>query len=459
MSDLTQMTPSMLARLLLQFRERYQRLCELGLQLNMARGVPAAEQVALSNAMLSLPGEGDYMAEGGIDCRNYTGLQGLIEARRLFSGVVGVPAEQMIVGGNSSLAFMYDCIGYAWRHGMSDSERPWSKEEHVSFLCPVPGYDRHFRICEEYGIRLVSVPLLGNGPDMDIVRDLVAHDPSVKGMWCVPRYSNPTGAIYAGEIIESLASMPTAAPDFRLFWDDAYAIHHLTEERVQIANVVELCKRSGHPNRALVFASTSKVTFAGAGIALFGSSPDNVSWLQERMSIHTVGPDKLNQLRHVRFLKDEQGIRHLMDEHRKIMAPKFTQVQAIFERELGGCGIAQWSNPKGGYFISLDVLAGCATSVFRLAKGAGITLTTPGAPFPGGRDPNDSNIRIAPSSLTVDHVGMAAEVIALCVLLATTEALLDRPWARRDEPHSRIAARQASKSRIILSALTSCLPG
>jgi aspartate/methionine/tyrosine aminotransferase len=430
MSDLTQMTPNLLAPRLLQFQNRYRRLCALRPQLNMARGIPAAEQVALSNAMLSLPGEEDYLAEGGVDCRNYTGLQGLVEARRLFSGVVGVPAEQMIAGGNSSLAFMYDCIGYAWRHGMSDSERPWGKEDQVSFLCPVPGYDRHFRICEEYGIRLVPVPLFDHGPDMDIVRDLIARDPSVKGMWCVPRYSNPTGVVYAKEIIEALAAMPAAAPDFRLFWDDAYAVHHLTEEQVQIANVVELCSRHGHPNRALVFASTSKVTFAGAGIALFGSSPGNVSWLLERMSIHTVGPDKLNQLRHVRFLKDGQGIRRLMDGHRAILAPKFAQVQAIFERELGGRGIAQWSKPKGGYFISLEVLAGCATRVFQLAKEAGITLTTPGATFPGGRDPNDSILRIAPSSLAVDQVGTAAEAIALCVLLATTEALIGRAAAQ-----------------------------
>jgi DNA-binding transcriptional MocR family regulator len=401
-------------------------LCAQRLQLNMARGVPAPEQLALSNAMLSLPGEGDYLAEGGIDCRNYTGLQGLVEARRLFSGVVGVPPEQMIVAGNSSLAFMYDCIGYAWRHGMSDSERPWGKEQLLSFLCPVPGYDRHFRICEEYGIRLIPVPLLNNGPDMDIVRDYVACDPSVKGMWCVPRYSNPTGVIYADEIIEALASMPTAAPDFRLFWDDAYAVHHLTEEQVQIANVVELCARQGHPHRALVFASTSKVTFAGAGLALFGSSPGNISWMLERMTTHTVGPDKLNQLRHVRFLKDEQGIKRLMEQHRAIMAPKFAQIQAILGRELGGRGIAQWTEPKGGYFISLDVLAGCAKRVVQLAKEAGITLTNAGAPFPGGRDPNDSNIRIAPSSLTLDQVGTAAEAIALCILLATTEALLDR---------------------------------
>jgi len=418
------MVPTRLARLHQQYCERYEHLRSQRLHLSLARGIPAADQVALSNRMLSLPGEGDYMAEGGVDCRNYTGLQGIVEARRLFSGVVGVPPEQVIVAGNSSLAFMYDCIGYAWRHGMCDSERPWGKEDTVSFLCPVPGYDRHFRIAEEYGIKLIPVPLLDNGPDMVMVRNIAAHDRSVKGIWCVPKYSNPTGSVYAPDTIEALASMPTAATDFRLFWDNAYAVHHLTEEQVEIANIVQLCEQHGYPERALVFASTSKMTMAGSGVAVFGSSPRNVAWMLDRLNIHTVGPDKLNQLRHVRFLKDEAGIRGLMNQHRAIMAPKFSEVLSIFERELGGSGVAQWTKPKGGYFISLDVLPGCAKRVIDLAKDAGIALTAAGAPFPGGCDPNDSNIRIAPSFATLEQIKTAAEAITLCVLLSTTEAIL-----------------------------------
>ena len=424
MSDLTKSVPTRLAHLHQQYVERYEHLRSQRLQLSMARGIPAPDQVALSNRMLSLPGEGDYFAEGGVDCRNYTGLQGLAEARSLFAGVLGVPPEQVIVAGNSSLAFMYDCIGYAWRHGMCDSDRPWCKEDVVSFLCPVPGYDRHFRIAEEYGIKLIPVPLLEDGPDMTIVRNIVAHDRSVKGIWCVPKYSNPTGAIYASDIIEALASMPTAASDFRLFWDNAYAVHHLTEDQVEIANVVQLCGQHGHPDRALVFASTSKMTMAGSGVAVFGASPRNVAWMLDRLNTHTVGPDKVNQLRHVRFLKDEAGITRLMNQHRAILAPKFSEVLSIFESELGRSGVAQWTKPKGGYFISLDILPGCAKRVIELARDAGIVLTTAGAPFPGGRDPNDSNIRIAPSFATLEQIKPAAEAITLCVLLATTEALL-----------------------------------
>ncbi len=424
MRDLTEMSFGVLAPLHQHYAERYEFLRSQRLQINMARGIPAPDQVALSQRMLSLPGEDDYIAEGGIDCRNYTGLQGLAEARRLFAGLVDVPPEQVVAAGNSSLALMYDCIGYAWRHGMCDSEQPWSKESVVSFLCPVPGYDRHFRIAEEYGIKLIPVPMLADGPDMVLVRNIVERDRSVKGMWCVPKYSNPTGTIYSSGIIEQLAAMPAAAADFRLFWDNAYAVHHLTEENVEIANIVKLCEQHGKEDRALVFASTSKMTFAGSGVAVFGSSPRNVAWLLERLNIHTVGPDKLNQLRHVRFLKDEAGIRRLMNQHRAIMAPKFSEVLSTFEGELSQRGVAKWTSPKGGYFISLDVLPGSAKRVVELAKEAGIALTSAGAPFPGGHDPSDSNIRIAPSFETLPQIMKAAEAIAVCVLLATTEILL-----------------------------------
>ena len=426
MPDLTKLAPEQLARHYKHCRDRYEHLRSRHLQINMARGLPSPDQLALSDRMLSLPGHADYMAEDGVDCRNYTGLQGLIEARRLFAGMVGVPPEQVVLAGNSSLAFMYDCIGYAWRHGMCSSEMPWSKERCVSFLCPVPGYDRHFRMAEEYGINLIPVPMLEDGPDMAIVRDIVASDRSVKGMWCVPKYSNPTGTTYSSETIAALASMSAAAQDFRLFWDNAYAQHHLTDEEIEISNIVQLCEQYGYPDRALVFASTSKMTMAGSGVAIFGSSPSNVAWVLERLKVHTVGPDKLNQLRHVRFLKDDAGIRRLMNQHRAIMAPKFTEVLSVFERDLGQSGVAQWSKPKGGYFISLDVLPGCARRVIELAGEAGIALTAAGAPFPGGYDPNDTNIRIAPSYLTLAQITVAAQAITLCVLLSGSEALLDR---------------------------------
>jgi DNA-binding transcriptional MocR family regulator len=268
--------------------------------------------------------------------------------------------------------------------------------------------------------------MLEDGPDMTIVCDIVVSDRSVKGMWCVPKYSNPTGTTYSSETIAALASMPTAAKDFRLFWDNAYAQHHLTDEEIEISNIVQLCEQHGYPDRALVFASTSKMTMAGSGVAIFGSSPSNVAWVLERLKVHTVGPDKLNQLRHVRFLKDDAGIRRLMHQHRAIMAPKFAEVLSVFERDLGQSGVAQWSKPKGGYFISLDVLPGCARRVIELAREAGIALTAAGAPFPGGYDPNDTNIRIAPSYLTLAQITVAAHAITLCVLLSGSEALLDR---------------------------------
>lgn len=424
MFNLIQVTQEELSSLRGELINRFKLLCSEGLQLNMARGVPSPEQLELSSAMLNLPGANDYRAEDGTDCRNYGGIQGLAEARRLFAPLVGVLPDQVVIGGNSSLAMMYDCIGFAWRHGFCDSEKPWGKEESISFLCAVPGYDRHFQICEEFGINLIPVPMKENGPDMDLVRDIVAQDSSVRGMLCVPKYSNPTGTVYSPDVVEALAAMPTAAKDFKLFWDNAYAIHHLTSEKVEIENIVDLCQKHGHPERPLVYASTSKVTLAGAGMAIFGSSNRNVSWLLKRINVRTVGPDKTNQLRHVRFLKNEEGLARLMDKHREIMAPKFQAVIDEFNRELTGRGIAHWTEPLGGYFISLNVYPGCAKRVVELAKEAGVILTSAGAPFPQGFDPENTNIRIAPSSLSLNMVSKAAKIISLCVLLAATEALL-----------------------------------
>ncbi len=405
-------------------KERYQAFRKRGLTLNMARGKPSPEQLDLVNAMLALPFANDFLAADKTDCRNYGGLQGLPEARALFSPMLGVNADQIVAAGNSSLALMHDAVVYALIKGTCEGTAPWSKAGPIKFICPVPGYDRHFFICEEFGIDMVSVPLGPAGPDMDQVERLVADDPSIKGMWCVPKYSNPTGATYSNDAVERIAAMKTAAPDFRVFWDNAYAVHHLTKERVEIANILDACARHGHINRPFVFGSTSKITLAGSGLALFAASPANVKWLLARMDKRTIGPDKINQLRHVRFLKDQAGLAALMDKHRKILAPKFEKVIAVFTDILDGYGVAAWQQPKGGYFISLDAYPGCARRVVSLANEAGIVLTPAGATYPYGRDPQDRNIRIAPSYPSLSEIGQAAEGVALCVLLAATEALL-----------------------------------
>jgi aspartate/methionine/tyrosine aminotransferase len=424
MNELTHASRPALDTLHQQWARAHEALCAKPLKLSMARGVPSAEQVALSEGLLALPGPQDFLAEDGTDCRNYMGLQGLPEARRLFAFMLGVPPEQVVAGGNSSLSMMYDCVSHAWRAGVPGGSEPWhAVPSGVAFLCPVPGYDRHFAICEAFGIRLIPVPLHDDGPDMEAV---CAHvqDPSVRGMWCVPKYSNPTGAVYSDAVVEALASMPTAAPDFRLFWDNAYGLHHLGVEEVQIANIAERCAAHGHANRPLVFASTSKITFAGAGVALFGASPENLRWWLGHAAVRSVGPDKLNQLRHVRFLRDRVGLEMLMLRHRALLAPRFDRVLEVFERELGPLGIAQWTRPRGGYFIALDVQPGTARRVVELAGRAGVTLTPAGAPFPGGIDPQDRTLRIAPSSPSIEQLGRAAEVVALCVRLAAAEQLV-----------------------------------
>lgn len=400
----------------------YARTCAENLKINMARGVPSREQLDLSNSLL---GQSGYLAQDGTDCRNYMGQQGLPEARALFAPVVGVLPEQVVVDGNSSLALMHDCIAYAWRSGACDSPRPWSAEPEVAFLCPTPGYDRHFAICEAFGIRLIPIALRDDGPDLDQVREWVKN-PSVKGMWCVPKYSNPTGTVYSDSVIEALAKMEAAAPDFRLFWDDAYSLHHLTPERVRIANISELCARHNHANRALVFASTSKVTFAGAGLALLGSSPQNITWWLRHASIRSVGPDKMNQLRHVQFLKSMEGLEALMDGHRKILAPRFEAVRQVFDERLSPWAVARWASPRGGYFISVDCLPGTAKRVVELAKEAGVQLTAAGAAFPYGEDPQDSHLRIAPSSPPIGDLQRAAHLISTCILLAACERRLAR---------------------------------
>ena len=404
-----------------ELQERYAALKVQGMKLNLTRGKPSSAQLELSGGLLTLPGEEKFLAEDGTDCRNYGGLQGLAEARKLFAGMLGAPAEQVVVANNSSLALMHDCIAYALLKGTSDGATPWSKQGEISFLCPAPGYDRHFKICEDYGIRMIPVAMREDGPDVGEVERLAASDASIKGMWCMPKYSNPTGTTYSEKVVERLAAMKTATPDFRLFWDNAYAVHHLTDERVEIANILELCARHGHANRAFVFASTSKITLAGSGLALFAGSPENVKWLLARMMPRTIGPDKLNQLRHVWFLKNEAGIQALMDRHRALIAPKFQKVLEVFQAQLSQVAGVSWTKPKGGYFISLEVGPGCARRVVALAKDAGIELTPAGATHPYGKDAEDRTIRIAPTFPDLAEVARAAEGVALCVQLATAE--------------------------------------
>lgn len=401
---------------------RYDELRGRGLKLDLTRGKPSPEQLDLVEPLLSLPGPGRYLAADGTDCRNYGLPEGLPEARALFALMLGATPEQLLVADNSSLALMHDAVVFALLRGVPGGRGPWSAEAPVTFLCPVPGYDRHFAICESYGIKMLPVELTGHGPDMDEVERLAA-EPGVKGIWCVPQYSNPTGETYSAEVVERLAAMRTAEPDFRIFWDNAYAVHHLTDERPALPSMLEACARHGSPDRALVFGSTSKVTLGGAGLSLFAASPENLRWFLAQAGKRSIGPDKLNQLRHVLFLKDFGGIERLMAEHRRLLAPKFAAVLDTFARELGG--VANWTEPRGGYFISLDVPDGCARRVVELAKAAGVALTPAGAPFPYGRDPRDRNIRIAPTFPKLADVRAAAEAVAVCVQLAAGEKLLE----------------------------------
>ncbi|XXY52817.1 aminotransferase class I/II-fold pyridoxal phosphate-dependent enzyme [Sorangium sp. So ce269] len=423
MTELRSLSPDALASLTRELEARYDAFEARGLKLDMTRGKPSSEQLDLANGMLALPDAGDLTASDGSDTRNYGGLDGLPEMKAIFAELLEVPAAQVIVGGNSSLTMMHDAVVRALVHGVPDGNGAWSKQPKVKFLCPSPGYDRHFAICEHHGIEMITVDLNDAGPDMAQVERLVAEDSAIKGMWCVPKYSNPTGTTYAPEVVRRLASMKTAAADFRLFWDNAYAVHDLYADGDRLADIVSACQSAGNANRPLVFASTSKISFAGSGIAAMASSPANVADAKKHLGIQTIGPDKVNQLRHVRFFKDYKGLLSHMQRHAELLRPKFEAVTSIFERELGGKGIATWTTPRGGYFTSLDTLDGCAKEVVRLANKAGVKLTGAGATYPYGRDPRDRNIRIAPSLPPLDQIRVAMEVVAVCVQLASVRKL------------------------------------
>lgn len=421
--SLSELSRAQLEELHAEQTAAYERLVAAGLTLDLTRGKPSSAQLDLSNRLLELPGAGDFHDAGGTDVRNYGGLQGLRELREIFSPLLNVPVDQLVAGDNASLAVMHDTIVFSLLLGTVDSPEPWSRGP-VKFLCPVPGYDRHFAICQQYGIEMVPVPLGDHGPDLDVVRALVADDPAVKGIWVVPTYANPTGAVYTEEVTRALVGMPTAAPDFRIFWDNAYAVHHLTEVETPALDVLGMAAEAGHPNRVFLFASTSKITFAGAGVSFFGSSPANVAWYLGHLGFRTIGPDKVNHLRHVRLLGSPDGVRALMREHRAVIAPKFELVDKILTERLGDLAVATWTNPDGGYFISLDVPDGTATRVVALAKQAGIAMTAAGAAFPYGQDPRDRNIRIAPTMPPPADVAAAIEGLATCVLLAAVEQRL-----------------------------------
>lgn len=395
----------------------YDELVAQGLSLDLTRGKPSAAQLDLSTAILSLPGD-RYRSAAGTDTRNYQGLQGLVELREIFAPALQVPVEQLIAFGNSSLELMHDTLVHAMLTPLPGAERRWVDDDRVVLLAPVPGYDRHFSVCDRLGIELVAVPMTPDGPDMDVVSELVAADPSIKGIWCVPKYSNPDGAVYSDEVVRRLATMPTAAPDFRIMWDNAYAVHHLTDDAVEIADLLALAAEAGHADRPFVFGSTSKITLAGAGVAFLGASPANVKWWLALTAKRTIGPDKVNHLRHALFFGDTAGVVAHMARHRELMAPKFAVLEDILTEHFADTPGVSWSSPRGGYFVTLTVPEGTATEVVRLAKEAGIALTPAGATHPGGVDPQDATIRLAPSFPPLDEVEKAMRGVAVCVELA-----------------------------------------
>jgi len=396
-----------------------------GLNLNMARGKPSVAQLDMGMPLLSvLDEDSDLFTEDKIDCRNYGELTGIPEAKKLMGDLIGVPADQVIVCGNASLPIMYDTISRSMLFGVNGST-PWCKLDKVKFLCPVPGYDRHFAITESMGIEMINVPMTVSGPDMDMVKEYVENDSSVKGIWCVPKYSNPQGVTYSDETVKAFAALKPAAEDFRIFWDNAYAVHDLYEDdKDELLDIISECEKAGNPNMVYEFCSTSKVTFAGAGISAVATSKENISWFTKTMTIQTIGYDKVNQLRHVRFFKDAQGVAEQMKKHAAMLRPKFEAVLDTLKKELSGLEIGTWVEPKGGYFISFDAMEGCAKEIVKLCKEAGVVLTGAGATFPYGKDPKDSNIRIAPSFPTPEEMEMATDVFVLCVKLASVRKLL-----------------------------------
>ena len=405
--------------------EEYAKAQQMGLKLDMSRGKPSPAQLDIAMGILdTVNSSSDIKSEDGVDCRNYGGLDGIPEARHLMADVMDVNYENVIVYGNSSLNIMYDTISRLMLEG-TGGNTPWCKLDKVKFLCPVPGYDRHFAITQHFGIEMITVPMNEDGPDMDMVEKLVADDDSVKGIWCVPKFSNPGGCVYSDEVVRRMAALKPAAKDFRIMWDNAYALHYLYEEnQPHILDIISECEKAGSPDMVYEFASTSKISFAGAGIAALATSKANIAEIKKALTIQTIGYDKLNQLRHVRYYKNKDGIMKHMMKQAEVLRPKFEAVEEVLDRELSGLGIGTWTKPLGGYFISFNAMPGCAKAIVAKCKEAGMVLTGAGATYPYGQDPEDSNIRIAPSFPTVSDMRKAAELFALCVKLVSVEKLL-----------------------------------
>lgn len=408
-----------------QLTAEYARLRGLGLKLDMSRGKPARDQLDLCEPMLTVLSHNDQMQDGKTDVRNYGVLEGIPSCRALFADIMEVPVENVIAGGSSSLTMMYDTMLRLWIFGAPGYE-PWCRQEKIKWLCPAPGYDRHFAITQQLGIEMIPVPMTETGPDMDMIERLAGEDPAVKGVWCVPKYSNPQGITYSDDTVRRFAAMKTAAPDFRVFWDNAYIVHHLGEEHDELLNIFPEAEKCGTQDRFLEFCSTSKVTFAGAGVAAMAASLDNIAWTKKIMTVQAISPDKVNQLRHVRYFQNVEGLSDHMKKHAAILRPKFDLVLSLLEEKLGGTGAGSWHTPRGGYFISFDALPGCAKRINTLCKEAGVVMTGAGATFPYGKDPQDSNLRIAPSMPPLDELKQAAEVFCTCALLAAVEKQLGK---------------------------------
>ncbi len=425
--ELAQMKKSELEQFYKQAKEEYEGYKAKGLSLNMARGKPSAEQLDLTEGLLTaVSTNADCYSEDGTDCRNYGIVDGIAEAKKLFAPMLGVSEKEIMVLGNSSLTIMYDNIAKFMVFGTGNGAEPWSvqaRDKKLKWLCPVPGYDRHFLITEKFGFEMINIPTDENGPDMDMIERLVAEDDSIKGVWCVPMYANPTGVTYSDETVRRFAQMKTAAKDFRIFWDNAYCIHHLNDTPDKLLNLLDEAKKAGNEDRVLMYGSTSKVTYPGAGVAVFGASESNIAYIRSLMTVQSIGPDKINQLRHVKFFKNFDGITEHMKKHAALIEPRFRAVLDELDKEIAPLGIASWTKPNGGYFISFDAMKGCAKRICQLCKEAGVILTGAGATFPCGNDPDDSNIRIAPTYPPIEELELAARIFALSVKIAACEKL------------------------------------
>ena len=407
-------------------KAKYDEFKAQGLTLNMARGMPSAEQLDLTEGLLTAVKDNeDCIDETGTDLRNYGVLDGIASCKNLFAPMLGVTPENLIICGNSSLNIMYDTIAKFIIFGVGNGHKAWKDCGKIKWLCPCPGYDRHFLITEKFGFEMINIPMNDDGPDMDMIEKLCAEDESIKGIWCIPMYANPTGLTYSDEVVKRFAALKTKADDFRIFWDNAYCVHHLTDTPDKLLNILDECKKAGCPDRVYMFASTSKVTFPGAGVAMVASSEDNIKYLKSLMTVQTIGHDKLNQMRHVKYFKNFEGITEHMKKHRAIIEPRFKAVLDTLENEIAPLGIGKWSKPNGGYFISFDALDGCAKKIVALCKEAGVVLTGAGATYPYGKDPKDTNIRIAPTYPPIDKLKLAAEIFSLSVQVASAEKILE----------------------------------